>query len=409
MDYIKVLSLFSGCGGMDLGFEGDFYVHMNSINEVIHPDWITHKKGEWFKLPRTKFEIVFANDILREAKATYLPYFSKRGSSHPYITNSIVDLVKDAENGLFNFPSSDIVIGGFPCQDFSVAGKRLGLNSYKSHEGLVKIDTPTIENRGNLYYWMKSVVEIVKPKIFVAENVKGLVSLGDVKQIIENDFRNIDDGYIVVNAKVLHAGRYGVPQTRERVIFIGFNRKYLKPNIKKMLEAGDFDPYPEQTHYLPSEFSPDLKKWVSLRDVLKDLSEPHTSDDPSQKAYSKAKYYGKHVQGQIEVNLDLLGPTIRAEHHGNIEFRRLGLEFGGKYPDELHQGHIQRRLTIRECARIQTFPDDFEFVRFSEDKELRVSTSNGYKVIGNAVPPLLGFHIAWKIQSNWNKYFGRKK
>jgi DNA (cytosine-5)-methyltransferase 1 len=405
MDKVKVLSLFSGCGGMDLGFEGNFSVHQNAINLEIHPDWQAERVNDsWVKLPRTKFEIVFANDILREAMASYMPFFTNRGSTHQFNNKSIVDLVKGSEIGDFTFPEADIVIGGFPCQDFSVAGKRLGLKSHKSHKGIVEIDAPTTENRGLLYTWMKRVIEIVKPKVFIAENVKGLVSLGDVKKIIENDFRNIDEGYLVLNAKVLHAGQYGVPQTRERVIFIGFNKKYLTQKTITDLELGLIDPYPPKTHYLPSEQKNGLKKWVTVYDVLKDLPEPEFSQDPSQQAISKAKYYGSHVQGQKEVDLDGLGPTIRAEHHGNIEFRRLSKKHGGKNTNELGANLIERRLTVRECARIQTFPDDFQFVRLSKD-EINLSPSNGYKVIGNAVPPLLGFNIAWQLQKIWVKLF----
>jgi DNA (cytosine-5)-methyltransferase 1 len=116
---------------------------------------------------------------------------------------------------------------------------------------------------------------------------------------------------------------------------------------------------------------------------------------------------GEHCQGQKEISLDNLAPTIRAEHHGNIEFRRLSKERGGKYISELNAGKEERRLTLRECARIQTFPDDFDFVIPSKEKKNKfdVSPSEGYKLVGNAVPPLLAYHIAKKIESNWSYYF----
>jgi len=105
--------------------------------------------------------------------------------------------------------------------------------------------------------------------------------------------------------------------------------------------------------------------------------------------------------------LQSLGPTIRAEHHGNIEFRRLESSLGGKYPAEFKAGKKQRRLTVRECARIQTFPDEYEFIREKNvfGSDLALSSSNAYKVIGNAVPPLLGFNIAWNLQEKWDQIF----
>jgi DNA (cytosine-5)-methyltransferase 1 len=113
---------------------------------------------------------------------------------------------------------------------------------------------------------------------------------------------------------------------------------------------------------------------------------------------------GKHCQGQTEIKIDSIAPTIRSEHHGNIEFRRLSKEHGGLIFEELKQGLQERRLTVRECARIQTFPDDYNFVIRNESKYV-VSPSCGYKLVGNAVPPLLAYHIAKKIEKNWNFYF----
>ena len=137
--------------------------------------------------------------------------------------DSIVDLVKLHQNNKIDiFPKNiDIVTGGFPCQDFSIAGKRLGFESKMSHKGLLSdIDAPTAENRGTLYMWMREVIAITQPKIFIAENVKGLTNLGDTKAIIEADFASIsDEGYFVFPAKTLHAADYGVPQSREPVSY----------------------------------------------------------------------------------------------------------------------------------------------------------------------------------------------
>lgn len=190
---LKVVSLFSGCGGMDIGFEGDFYCLKKSINTIIHPDWIKQENGEWVLLAPTIFNTVFANDIRSDAKLAWSNFFSKKkgNTSDIYHLGSIVDLVKQAKQGKNIFPQNiDIVTGGFPCQDFSIAGKRLGFASQKSHTGH-KLDSeePSIESRGQLYMWMRDVISLTKPKLFIAENVKGLTNLADVKHVIEKIFR----------------------------------------------------------------------------------------------------------------------------------------------------------------------------------------------------------------------------
>ncbi len=415
----RVLSLFSGCGGMDLGFEGDFNVLKRSVGEMfLLTNKISNTKDKWVHLPKTSFETVFSNDILRGAKAAWIPYFkTHRHSKGEFHLGSIVDLVKAFRAGNKSvFPASiDVVTGGFPCQDFSLAGKRKGFNSHKGHHGglLTEADEAKEENRGKLYMWMKDVVDITRPKMFIAENVKGLVSLENVKQIIEDDFRKIGGGgYVVVPARVLHAANYGVPQTRERVLFYGFKRSALKAEALKALTSksvpGEYDPYPVATHKSSANRSElitemDLLPVVTIKEALAGLPEPEVAKEESQKWYSKAKYYGPHLQGQIEVDPNKPGPTIRSEHHGNIEFRRLAKNHGGKNLDELNKGLKERRLTVRECARIQTFPDDYEFVR--KNGENPISSSEGYKVIGNAVPPLLAYHVAARLEKLWPKLF----
>ena len=148
-----------------------------------------------------------------------------------------------------------------------------------------------------------------------------------------------------------------------------------------------------------------MRPFVTLRTAFVDLDEPKVATDTDQKKHSQAKYMGRHCQGQTEVNLDGIGPTIRSEHHGNIEYRRLSAEHGGKNANELEKGMAERRLTIRECARIQTFPDDYKFVLPAVGGEKSVSASDAYKLIGNAVPPLLAYHIAKRLEDNWDKYF----
>lgn len=413
---LNVLSLFSGCGGMDLGFEGGFSVLQSSINELLTPDFIEETQENGFvKLKRTRFKTVFANDILSVARNAWVNYFSKRGHSvDDFYTESIVDLVKMHKAGATVFPEYvDIVTGGFPCQDFSVAGKRNGFNSHKNHKGELIQDknVATVETRGQLYMWMKEVIEITQPKIFIAENVKGLVNLSNVKKIIQSDFSSANgNGYIVLDPQVLHSADYGVPQSRERVIFIGIKKSALKKSaleeLQKEVIAEKYYPYPKPTHAY-TNVGDNLKHFVQLKEVFNQLEEPDKTNDLSQRFYSKAKFMGKHCQGQIEIKLAGIGPTIRAEHHGNIEFRRLSKQNGGKIESELEKGLIERRLTPRECALIQTFPPDYEFVIENKYRKgsYNVSPSQAYKIIGNAVPPLLAYNLARRIENVWGLYF----
>jgi DNA (cytosine-5)-methyltransferase 1 len=349
---------------------------------------------------------------VKSTKVAWEDFFlTKRDASdQTFHLESIVDVVKNlrankTNYGLFSSGGKsliDVVTGGFPCNDFSVAGKRLGFESNKSHRGnklsiADELDDPTAENRGMLYFWMKEFISEVRPKVFYAENVKGLVSLGDAKRIIEHDFASIgDSSYYVLPVKVLRAVEFGIPQTRERVIFIGIDKTQLRSNVRRHLEKyGELPPeldlYPTESHgtsQIPV---------VTSGEALVDLGEPELSEDLSHRSYSRAKYMGK-MQGQSEVRDDKPGPTIRAEHHGNIEFRRLSRQNGGTSSIK-----SERRLSVRECARIQTFPDDFRFVIPG-----KLSASDGYRAIGNAVPPLLAWRLADRLDQVWEKLFSAK-
>lgn len=411
---ISVLSLFSGCGGMDIGFEGGFYCLKRSINPHIHPGWVTEECGPWVKVKDTGFHTVFANDIKPDAKAAWSSFFSGRlpDSEEIYKLGSIVELVERAKAGEEIFPNDiKIVTGGFPCQDFSIAGKRRGFNSKKSHDGsILQDEEASVANRGQLYMWMREVITLTKPLVFVAENVKGLVNLENAKEIIEKDFSTAaDGGYIVIPAKVLQAADYGVPQSRERIIFYGFKKSSLNAGALEALSTRpvpeEYDPYPKPTHSYSSSDAEDLCAPVSCSEAFIGLSEPEFSDEPSQKKYSRAKYMGKHCQGQTEIKLDSVGPTIRAEHHGNIEYRRLSSEHGGKHSTELYAGLKERRLSVRECARLQTFPDNYQFILPKAGNRVSVSSSEAYKLIGNAVPCVLAYNIAMRLSENWDRYF----
>lgn len=327
---ISVVSLFSGCGGLDLGFEGNFSVMNNYYSK--HP-----------------FKVIFANDIMPQSCETIKLNFKD--------TNVICGDIKSIlDTSPEIIPNADIVIGGFPCQDFSFAGKRLGLNS----------------KRGNLYQEMKRVIELIKPKIFIAENVKGLVNFGPVLNKIIEDFSNSNPKYRV-DHKLLMAADYGVPQSRERVIIVGVREDIAEKAITK---EGQFSfPYPKP---ICSAIGNSLKKWITAKEAIEDLDNENIGLD-RQDQFSKAKNYGLHLQGNKAIDADKIAPTIRAEHHGNIEFH--------------YKNH--RRLSVRECARIQTFPDNFSFDG---------SMSKAYVQIGNAVPPVLGWHIADSVKKFLSEY-----
>lgn len=401
----RVLSLFSGGGGMDIGFEGGFHCLTRSLDLRMHPDWVYRLYGRTVLLIPTGFRTVFANDIRPAARRLWGQYM---GRDDVYHLGSIVDMVKRAKAGDAVFPADiDIVTGGFPCQDFSLAGKRNGFHSQRSHTGArLQPGEPSVESRGQLYMWMRDVITLTEPRVFVAENVKGLVNLDDVKAVIERDFAQAGGGYLVVPARILRAVEYGVPQTRERVIFYGFRKSALLPPAQEALSQevipAEYDPYPVPTHGEAQE----RLSYVTCSEALSDLPEPSEATDVSQRAYSHAKYMGRNCQGQIEIRMDAPGPTIRSEHHGNIEFRRLSEAHGGVHTDELAAGLLERRLTVRECARLQTFPDAYSCVIPRTKDDPGVSPTDGYRIIGNAVPPVLAYHIAMRLRELWPLYFG---
>ncbi|KXI42233.1 DNA cytosine methyltransferase [Bacillus cereus] len=333
---LNVVSLFSGAGGMDLGFVGNF-------------DYL----GEHYQ--KNPFNVVFANDIFKQAADVYEDNFH-----HKVERRSVVDL--DMEKDMPKI-DVDIVLGGFPCQTFSYAGKRGGLS----------------DPRGQLYLQMIRVINHYQPKMFIAENVDGIRNSrkneagkdidSSALDTILNDFDNA--GYNV-QYHVLTAADYGVPQMRRRVIIMG---------IRKDLGDISDEYYPEKLYDETGELTG--QKWRSSKDGIDDIwdkvNDPtipnHTSRD-----ISKAKFYpGKKMQGNNKISGDRPAPTIRAEHHGNIEAHyRTTLE-------DKEDMAGWRRLSVRECARLQSFPDSYIFT---------TSASSAYKAIGNAVPPVMAWHIA---------------
>ncbi len=324
----RVISLFSGMGGMDVGFSEQVVVHQDSVD----PAYIESEYAfEFVNLRRLPFTTVFQNDILPEAKEIA----ELNGWAHNYHLRDLRDLLAEQ----FEFPTADVVTGGFPCQDFSHAGKRKGFDAA----------------RGTLYQSFVEVVRRVKPVVFVAENVNGLLTMpGNPIAKIVADFTEV--GYRV-KYQLVKCEEFGIPQTRWRVIIMGLRNDTTLPDDWNVIQ--------------------DNRRTCHLRPYFQHLREPADSADPAQQVYSKAARLAKG-QGQKAVDLDEFSPTMRAEHHGNIEYRR--------------HGEDERRLTVREAALIQTFPPDCLLTKPNK------KTGNAYKPIGNAVPPLLGYLVARKVQ-----------
>lgn len=299
-----VASMFSGCGGMDLGFRGDFD-HL----------------GEHYE--RHPFDILWANEINPAACRTY-----RRNLGEHIHCADIWDVLETMPRGV------DVLIGGFPCQDISINGKGAGV------EG----------KRSGLYKAMVEAIKAVQPKVFVAENVKGLLMRtrrASLEQVLR-DFGSL--GY-EVSYQLYHAADYGVPQSRERVVIVG-------------TAAG-------VPRFIPPAPSHPQDAWLTTRDAIEDLKQSAWNEDFSH-IWSVAERSSE--QGNRRMDAGRPGYTIRAECHGNIQFHY----------------DLPRRISMREAARIQSFPDDFIFEAKLRETERQV---------GNAVPPVLAWHIAGAVQS----------
>lgn len=299
---ITVVSLFSGCGGMDLGFSGGF--------EFL---------GKKYK--KINFNIIWANEINTAACNTY------RKNIGGYIIEG------DIREAVSVLPeTADVVIGGFPCQDISINGKMEGIKG----------------KRSGLYTFLVEAVQKIQPKMFIAENVKGLLlktNAASLKKVLE-DFNSL--GYNVTY-QLYHAADYGVPQTRERVFIVG-TRKDIST-------------------FVPP--APVCENYITVKEAIGDL-ETLPPDEQFSHIWSYASKSAE--QGNRKLIADRPGYTIRAECHGNIQFHYV----------------LPRRISMREAARIQSFPDTFLFQSKLRETE---------RQIGNAVPPVLAWHIANAAQN----------
>lgn len=329
---MKIISLFSGCGGMDLGFA------------------------------QAGFDIIYANDIDKDAIETYEKNFGIKVDSR-----SITE-IKPSE-----IPDADGIIGGPPCQSWSLAGALRGEE----------------DPRGKLFYDYVRIIREKKPKFFVAENVPGLVSKANI-----NSFRKIlslfsESGYSTY-WKILDARDYCIAQERKRVFIVGFN---------KSLNVYYKFPDPICTKEGISIDGKVTKKWQTIRDAIGDLPEavpgkqnnkPNKNLEIPNHEYMVGGFSPIYMSRNRKKSWDEQSYTIQAGgrhaplHPNSCNMVKVGKD---KY---VFTGNYYRRLSIREAARIQGFPDSFIFVY----KNL----ADGYKLVGNAVPPPMAKAVAESIR-----------
>ncbi|MBZ5752457.1 DNA cytosine methyltransferase [Metabacillus rhizolycopersici] len=347
---INLVSLFSGCGGLDFGVE------LAGLDAVIGKQKTNLALSRQENINKFRHESIFHTiysvDMFKEANQTYKLNFP----------DSVVQTEKDIKK-IKVFPNCDIVLGGFPCPGFSEAGPRL-------------ID----DERNFLYiHFIRCLIQ-TKPAFFIAENVKGMLTLGKgevIKQIIQ-DFESA--GY-KVKYKLVNARDYGVPQLRERVFIIGVR------------EDIDFEyEFPTPTH----GNNDNQKPYITLRDAIGDLEA-----DPGE--WYEGSFSSIYLSRNRKKQWNEQSFTIQASgrqaplHPGGKPMRKVG-------PDkwELPGGEeSHRRLSIKEIARIQTFPDWFKFSDGNQTISINGRLNKIYKQIGNAVPVELARAIAYPI-AEWS-------
>lgn len=329
---MNLISLFSGAGGLDLGFE---------------------KAG---------FNISMANEYDKGIWATY-----EANHSAPLIKGDIRN-IKDID-----FPNEiDGIIGGPPCQSWSEAGSLRGIN----------------DSRGQLFFDYIRILKNKQPKFFLAENVSGMLASRH-SEAVKNIIQQFEDCGYNLTLTLVNAADYGVPQDRKRVFYIGF-RKDLKIDFK-----------------FPNPTTPNAKDKLTMKDAIGDLVDTPVPALPKNKtngdleipnheyyigAYSTIFMSRNRVRGWNEQAFTVQASGRQCQLHPQAP----KMKFIEKNKRIFVPGYedLYRRLTVRECARIQGFPDDFKFIYTDVDY--------GYKMIGNAVPINLAYIIACSIKDALN-------
>ncbi len=325
---MKIISLFSGAGGLDLGFEkAGFTIAM--ANEYDKTIWDTYEKNHYAPLIK--------GDIRK---------------------------IKDSD-----FPNNiDGIIGGPPCQSWSEAGSLRGID----------------DNRGKLFYDYIRILKSKKPKFFLAENVAGMLA-NRHSDAVKNILQLFDTCGYDVTISLVNASDYGVPQDRKRVFYIGF-RKDL--NVK-------FE--------FPAPTTPDKTAKLTFKDAIYDLKDTAIPAQEKNKKNTNLEILNHEYFVGTYSTIFMSRNRVRAWNEQAFTVQASGrqcqlhpqapkMELVEKNKRIFVPGKEQlyRRLTVRECARVQGFPDDFEFIYNKVD--------DGYKMIGNAVPIELSYIIANKIK-----------
>jgi DNA (cytosine-5)-methyltransferase 1 len=317
----SIISLFSGAGGLDIGF---------------------HNAG---------FNTVWANEYDKTIAPSFQKYFPKTAFDGRSILNIPNDHIPENVTG---------VIGGPPCQSWSEAGARRGIE----------------DPRGKLFHEYVRVIRHAKPMFFVAENVHGLIHSRNMKSF-ENIIELFDQEGYEVSWKLLKASDYGVPQDRERVFIVGYHK-----------DLGKKFQFPE-----PDKVKKTLKDAIHDLSKLKIGSTKVKNHDNTTSSFSPIYMSRNRVRSWDEPSFTILATERHIPIHPQApKMITLGKDLKGFVPGEEHK---YRRLSVRECARIQTFPDDYEFIY--------THPRNGYKMIGNAVPVEMAYRIAKVIKKDLSK------
>lgn len=321
----KILSLFAGAGGLDLGFE---------------------KAG---------FEIVYANEYDKSIWETY-----EKNHTTP-LDHRDIRKIDSSE-----LPDCDGIIGGPPCQSWSEAGSLKGIN----------------DSRGQLFYDFIRILKDKKPKFFVAENVSGMLSKRH-QEAVDNFIKLFEEAGYKMHIQLLNANDYNVPQDRLRVFYVGF-RKDLKIDFK-FPEPFSHKPTLKDTIYdLKDNAIPTLEKNKTNGDKCKFPNHEYMTG-----SFSTIYMSRNRVRSWDEPSFTIQAGGRHAPLHPQAP-KMIQVE-KNKRIFEPGKENLYRRLSVRECARIQTFPDDFIF--YYND------VATAYKMIGNAVPVNLAKAVAGQIKN----------